>query len=419
MSSLKLNAFKDYSSAYKHLCRFTDYERMVKFHKPQKAFNLKKIIALLKALGNPHDKIKTIHIAGTKGKGSTAIFLSQLLQENGYKTGLFTSPHLVDLSERIQINGIPISRTAFTGMMNKLYPHLKRLKPTFFETITALSLCYFEEGKVDYAVMEVGLGGRLDATNVIKPCLSIITRIDFDHMDKLGNTISSIAREKAGIIKPQTPVFTIKQLPEAARVIRAVARRQNAPLKIVPPFSGRIPVHGRHQRENLALALSALKYILQTKNHKLKTKINNLVLPARIEVVSKSPTLILDTSHNPVSIKALVKTIKEEFHYRKLILTMGIMRDKEADKMLEPILPLADIVIFTRSDNPRFLAPIEFIPYIKNMKLSAPIFLEPDCKEALKAARALAKADDLILITGSFYLAGALYNHVKTRVNLS
>ncbi|MBI4834734.1 MAG: bifunctional folylpolyglutamate synthase/dihydrofolate synthase [Planctomycetes bacterium] len=382
---------------------------MVKFHSPRKAFNLKKITAFLKALGNPQDKIKTIHIAGTKGKGSTAIFLSRLLQASGFKTGLFTSPHLVDLSERIQINGAPISRHAFTYMMNKLRPYLKRFKPTFFEIMTTLALCYFEEEKVDYAIMETGLGGRLDATNAINPLLSLITRIDFDHMDKLGNTISSIAREKAGIIKPKTPIFTIKQLPEADKVIRAVTCRQKSPLKIIPPFSGRLPVHGRHQEENFALALSALKYILPNKNHELKTKMPSLALPARIEVVSKSPTTILDTSHNPVSIKALVKTIKEEFLYRKLILVLGIMRDKETDKILGFILPLADAVIFTRADNPRFLAPIEFIPYIKDMKLSIPIFLEPDCKEALKTARVLASKKDLIVITGSFYLAGALY----------
>lgn len=373
----------------------------------------------MSALGNPENRLKLIHIAGTKGKGSTAIFLSQLLQSSGHKVGLFTSPHLVDLRERIQINNQPISKKSFTNIMNQLLPHLKKIRPTFFETMTALALCYFTKEKVDYAIMEVGLGGRLDATNIINPLVSIITRIDFDHMDKLGNTLTKIAREKAGIIKPNTPVITIKQQPEVMKVIRTYARKLKAPIHQIPKSkclmsNFKCGVAGQHQRENLSLALAAYEHL--SKKHAQRSTLNalrRLILPARIEVVSRNPLTIIDTAHNPVSMQALVDTIKTEFRYKQLVLVIGLARDKEVDKILRIILPLADIIIFTKSDNPRLLEPMDFIDYIKDYDLAVPIFLEPDYRKALRTAQSVAGRKDLILITGSFYLAGSLYPLVK------
>lgn len=409
--------FSNYKSAYQYLCQFTDYERITKFHNPQNVFSLTRIQRLMSVLGNPESRLKLIHIAGTKGKGSTAIFLSQLLQSSKHKVGLFTSPHLVDLRERIQINNQPISRKSFTEVMNSLLPHLKRIKPTFFETMTALALCYFAEEKVDYAIMEVGLGGRLDATNIINPLVSIITRIDFDHTDKLGHTLTRIAGEKAGIIKPNTPVITIKQQPEVMRVIRTYACKLKAPLYQIPKSkclmsNFQYRVVGQHQKENLALALDACK-LLKVNIRNPQSAIRNITLPARIEVVSRNPITIIDTAHNPVSMQALVDTIKTEFRYKQLVLVIGLARDKEVDKILRIILPLADIIIFTKSDNPRLLEPMDFIDYIKDYDLAVPIFLEPKCRKALRIAQAVAGRKDLILITGSFYLAGSLYPYLK------
>jgi dihydrofolate synthase/folylpolyglutamate synthase len=314
--------------------------------------------------------------------------------------------------------------------MNSLLPHLKRIKPTFFETMTALALYYFTQEKVDYAIMEVGLGGRLDATNIINPLVSIITRIDFDHTDKLGNTLTKIAREKAGIIKPNTPVLTIKQQPEVMRVIRAYARKLKAPLYQIPKSkylmsNFKCGVVGQHQKENFALALAAYEYLRPasgdlrrgSKTHDsqriTQDALRRVVLPARIEVVSRNPLTIIDTAHNPVSMKALVDTIKTEFRYKQLVLVIGLARDKEVDKILRIILPLADIIIFTKSDNPRLLEPMDFVDYIKDYDLAVPIFLEPNYRQALRTAQSVAGRKDLILITGSFYLAGSLYPLVK------
>ncbi len=369
------------------------------------------------ASSNPQNKLKLIHITGTKGKGSTAIFLSKLLQSAGYKAGLFTSPHLVDLRERIQINQNPISKKSFVAVFNSLLPHINKIKPTFFEITAAMAFHYFAKKKVDYAVIEVGLGGRLDATNIIKPLVSVITRIDFDHMDILGNTITKIAREKAGIIKQSTPVITIPQPPEAMRIIRSYAKIKKAPLYVIPKSqiaSQKLPplVTGKHQKENFILALAACER-LKISAKSIYFLLGSVILPARIETVSKNPLIIVDVSHNPVSIKALADTIKKEFEYDKLILILGLARDKEVDKILKTILPIADIIIFTKSDNPRLLEPIEFIDYIKDFDLYIPVFLEPDCRKTLRIARSLARKNDLILITGSFSLAGALYPTIK------
>lgn len=437
--------YKSFTQAYQYLCRATDYERMTKFHYTQTVFNLKRMQVLMKRLGNPERHIKFIHIAGTKGKGSTALILSQLLSSAGYKTGLFTSPHLVSLLERIQINNQPISKQAFTRMINILLPHLKRIKPTFFEMMTALALSYFFRQSIDFVIMEVGLGGRLDATNIIRPLISIITRIGFDHMDKLGSSLSAIAWEKAGIIKAGVPVISEGRPEEAVKVIRERSLSKNTPyyllgkdIKIInqgitrigkriglkchieTPFATHgdlvIPFVGEHQLKNTALALTAIDYLVSrnwlTSSVRTKSELRQVFLPARLELVSTRPYLIIDTAHNQSSMKATAKSLKY-FKYKRLILVLGMARDKNVAAILRLIIPKSDIIIFTRADNPRFCEPMELLKRISDYDGRCPLFLEPDAKKAFHLARILAKQNDLILITGSFYLAGAIYPLVR------
>ena len=415
-------------------------------------------------VGNPQNSLRLIHIAGTKGKGSTAIILSRLLELAGYKVGLFTSPHLISLQERIQINGVHISKKSFTEMMNRLHhfslPRLtsniqlltSSVNPTFFELITAVALLYLNKQKFYFSVMEVGLGGRLDATNIITPLASVITTIDFDHMDKLGYSLAKIAGEKAGIIKKSVPVFCAENENTVRQVIKKTARAKQSLLYLVgkdikitqcrnsdPADSGtskfssvfnlKTPFHhyrhlklslpGKHQVQNTALALGVIDYlrhkkIIRIQPAAIKKTLRQIILPGRIEVVKKSPDLILDGAHNPVSIRALKETISRSFKYKKLILILAISRDKETDKILNLILPISDVIILTKTGHPRLWEPLELVPQIPGHFFSRPVFLEPNPKKALLIAETLSSKKDLILVTGSFYLAGKIKEILTT-----
>lgn len=411
---------------------------------------------LLAAIGNPQNKLRCIHIAGTKGKGSTAIMIAQILASAGYRVGLYTSPHLTDLRERIQIyDCVPVYRSAslpvnkpinqlisksdFTQLMNIIVNRTngqranwltERSAITFFELMTALGFLYFAQKKTDFAVIEVGLGGRLDATNLITPLVSVITRIDFDHMDKLGNTIKRIVYEKAGIIKKGIPVVTFRQKTQADMIIRKTARLKDAPLFVVGAYCNTPPpVLGAHQIENCSLALGVIK-VLNQRGHTpksslergrgvsinsamIKDALRELKLPARLELVQKAPDIIIDSAHNPLSIKATVETVRK-MKYRNLILVLAISRDKEITKMLNIIIPMANIVILTKTNHPRLLQPEEFFTQHPSSTLGYPKqsdrcwMICSDHKRALEMAQRLAEKEDLILITGSFYLAGEM-----------
>jgi dihydrofolate synthase/folylpolyglutamate synthase len=438
---------KTFKQAYKYLCTRTDYERMAKFNYTRTTFNLERMRRLILSLGNPHLKLKFIHIAGTKGKGSTAIIISRILSAAGYRTGLFTSPHLVDIRERIQVNNRPISKQSFARALEQIRQASIGIKGlTFFEIITAMALLYFHRNKTDFAVMEVGLGGRLDATNIIKPLVSVITRLDFDHTDKLGNTIDKIATEKAGIIKPGVPVIALRQdFSKANKVIGQIARKRKSPLYWINPRRKRpypAPlILGRHQDENINIAAAVIWFLnrnnyvnikppaislrpasagcgdlwLQATGgwlHTIRRALAGLKLPGRIEIIRRRPYVIVDSAHNPVAIKALRDTLKT-LNYRKLILIMAVARDKDIPQMLDIIMPLTDIAVFTRTAHPRLLEPMDFTLHLKEYHLERPIFLEPDCRRALKLARRLAREDDLILVTGSFYLAGEVLRIIR------
>ena len=425
---------KSYPDAYRYLCQFTDYERMAKVNYSQNTYNLKRMKWLLQTLGNPQDKLRCIHIAGTKGKGSTAIMLATILAQAGYKVGIYTSPHLIDLKERIQVWHMDkqtlISKNDFTNLMNHITNELNnqnhrpndrpvgQIKPTFFELMTALGFLHFARQGVDFAVIEVGLGGRLDATNLITPIASVITRIDFDHMDKLGYTLNKIAGEKAGIIKAGVPIISFRQKTTADKVIRSISRNNKAPLYLANILRHNLPVQGAHQSENWSLALKAIEVmnkqgITDIGPTAIKSARKRLELPGRIELISGRPDVIIDSAHNAVSIRATADTVKNLKH-NKAILIFALSADKEISKIINIVITSADIIIFTRTNHPRLMEPERFIRYLPND--SDKIFLtEPDYTNALSMARRLAQADDLILITGSFYLAGAMKKLLKDK----
>jgi dihydrofolate synthase/folylpolyglutamate synthase len=431
--------FHSYTSAYQYLCKFTDYERLQKVSYKQSTYNLKRMAKLLSSLNNPQDKLRCIHIAGTKGKGSTAMLISQILSLAGYRVGLYTSPHLVDLRERIQVwtpnSRNLISKNDFTNLMNYIVNRIQfaiRLSyrgnlqftitsPTFFEIMTAMAFLHFLYQKVDLAVIEVGLGGRLDATNLITPLVSVITRIDFDHMDKLGNTIKKIAYEKAGIIKRDIPVVTFRQRTSADKVIKEKAQKESAPLFITPLKRFNLPLFtvskanllGEHQSENCSLGLKVIE-ILNKSGHTniatrtIKEALSEIKLPARLEIVQDNPMLIIDSAHNTLSIKATLESVRK-LKYRNLILIFAMSKDKEVAQIGKLIEDASDILILSRAENPRLIAPEKFLRYLKRdntEKPNAPLFLIPSYRKALETALLLADKDDLILITGSFYLAG-------------
>ncbi|MBI2560265.1 MAG: bifunctional folylpolyglutamate synthase/dihydrofolate synthase, partial [Planctomycetes bacterium] len=360
--------FSSYQEATTFLFQAVDFEKLTKYKYDIPNFNLDRMERLLASVGNPHKGLKAVHIAGTKGKGSTAIIIASILKELGLCTGLFTSPHLVHLEERICINGEMISRDEVCRLLGELRPYIEeerrfnqKLSPTFFEIITALAFLYFKRKNVDIAVLEVGMGGRLDSTNVVHPNVSVITNIGFDHTDKLGTTLSQIAFEKAGIIKEGIPVVSSEQYPEALTIIEKTCKERNSELLILGrdikilnsspltmgAFNGIkcnikththsyknlfLPLLGEHQLSNCAVALGAIDVLSEQgliKIHEgcVRHALTTVRCLARVEVVSRKPLIILDAAHTVESIKALKQALQSNFKFNKLIVLMGISKD--------------------------------------------------------------------------------------------
>ena len=432
-----MNRFTSFLQAYKYIRTFTDYEQMSGVRYGERAYNLERMRILLHCVGNPHQQLKHIHIAGTKGKGSTAIMVDGILRTAGFKTGLYTSPHLIDMLERAQINGRKISKEDFIWAMNRMKPYLRKIEPTFFEIMTCSAFLIFEREEIDFSIVEVGLGGRLDSTNVITPIVTAITTIDYDHTDKLGNTLFSIAKEKAGIIKPNVPVVVASQRQEPLGVIKQVALKNGASLSIVGrdikvtglitaqhklkfnvSIDGRVirnivlPLFGEHQAENAAMAIGIVNHCsFPISDDVIRRALREIRIPCRIEMVSKIPKTIVDVAHNPVSIKALVTTIRNSklltVKSSQLILVFAVAKDKDITGMLKEILPITDVVIFTKMDNPRACSPEMLLKMASKLNingLSAVVIDKVD--RAISFARQMAGRRDLILIAGSFYLAG-------------
>ena len=402
-----------YADVVRFLNEFTDYERMASTYAPGD-YNLDRMRRLLAAIGNPERAFLSLHIAGTKGKGSTAHLAEAILREAGIRTGLYTSPHLVDMRERIRLGGAPIGEQAFTRTMARMEPVLRRLRPTYFETMTAAAFLAFADGRVDTAVVEVGLGGRLDATNVLLPAACAITTIDFDHMDKLGHTLEAIAGEKAGIIKPGVPVVSSPQAPAARRVLerhgpvffpsfRVLSRRGDVlKFKLNGPGAVELPVLGEHQAANAATATALVERSgVGITPEIVRRAFRKVRLPGRVEIVGRRPWLIVDAAHNPVSARALAAALVP-VKRRRTILVFGASADKDYGSMLRTLLPGADLAIFTRAANPRAAAPSD----LRKHAGKRPSVVAGSVARALAMARKAAGPEDAIVVAGSFYVAG-------------
>jgi dihydrofolate synthase/folylpolyglutamate synthase len=427
-----------------------DYERAAAIPYGDAALRLERMRELLARLGNPHQGLPVVHVAGTKGKGSTACMIAAVLTAAGYRTGLFSSPHLDRVEERMAVDGAAQSTAALIGLTEHVRPHVEAMDragtesaPTYFEISTAMAYLHFRQSAADIAVLEVGLGGRLDSTNVCEPAVSIITSISFDHMRQLGNTLAAIAGEKAGIIKPGIPVVSGVTQPEPRDVIRAVARERGSRLveldtdfrcEYRPPrmlnvepalaqidyvdLANRRELNavelaslGRHQGVNAALAIAGVAVLAergwQIPEAVMRRALATVTCPARIEVVSRFPTVILDTAHNVASVDALLSTLDESFERRERILLFATTQDKDYAGMLGRLLPAFDHVLLTRYRlNPRGVPIADLAREAERLGSNAICCQTPEA--AWQRARSIAQPSDLICIAGSFYLAGEL-----------
>jgi dihydrofolate synthase / folylpolyglutamate synthase len=427
-----------YQAALDYLYSYVDYSLVRNFRYNPGQFELGRMHQLLDALGQPHRQYPIIHVAGTKGKGSVSVLCAGALQATGYTTGLYTSPHLEDFTERIQINRLPISQSALVELVEFIKPMIAAIpKLTFFEITTALAFLYFARQGVNAAVIEVGLGGRLDATNACLPIVSVITSLSYDHMAVLGDTLAEIAAEKAGIIKPGVPVVSSPQLPEAMQVLESFAQERRSPLtrvgadlkfsplqhtldgqtlRILPPGKDtpldlRIKLLGNHQVENAAVAYAALQSARQYGLEDIDTAsiqegFQTTSWSGRFEVLQQDPPLILDCAHNQDSASKLRKTLDDYFPGWPVVLVYGASEDKDIQGMLGHFLPIARQVVVVKSFHPRAADPEKLVSLIQ--EYNTPCIVIPDVADAVFSALELAGKDALVLVTGSiFVVAGA------------
>ncbi|MFB0552853.1 MAG: folylpolyglutamate synthase/dihydrofolate synthase family protein [Phycisphaerae bacterium] len=442
-------AFRNYQQAIDYLFARTDYEKQERLRYNVTTFNLNRMQKLLSSLGNPHKKIHTVHIGGTKGKGSTATMLARMLEANGYRVGLYTSPHVVHLHERITVNTKMISDSEMCGLLNRVYAPVEKMSktdpPTFFEIMTALAFMYFLDKAVDIAVIETGLGGRLDSTNVIQPKVVGITSLSIDHQHQLGETIDSIAKEKAGIFKRGVPAITVQQEPSAMRVLKSQAIAVKAPLSVTgsdidfshrfetsrkhgphtricltTPTSKfehlRVPLHGKHQAINCGLALAMLDKLksvgYKIDNDKAAQGLHKVSLAGRMEMIWDDPRIMIDAAHNAASIQALIHAIGQNIPYDSMVVIFGCNADKDVRGMLQKLQYGADKVVFTRSNSPRAMSP-EDLAEIYNEICGKMYQTAPTLSQALQLAKNAVSKEDLICITGSFYLIGQAKTHFQ------
>ncbi|QJW95470.1 bifunctional folylpolyglutamate synthase/dihydrofolate synthase [Frigoriglobus tundricola] len=413
---------------------------------------LERMRALLRRLGDPHERLRLVHVTGTKGKGSTCAMIASVLRATGYRVGLFTSPHLEHVEERVQVDGVPISRAELVARMEDVAPAVRAMEteaglppPTFFEIGTALGFLHFVRRRCDVAVIEVGLGGRFDSTNVCRPLVSVITNIGPDHTAQLGTTLEAIAYQKAGIIKPRVPVVSGVTQPGPRAVIRAAAAESNAPLwevgyganQTTPASGGRKPPEepsygpepsggaegvrvpklnllGAHQRQNAAVAIAALDRLRDTgmpiPDAAVARGLAEVKWPARIEVVGARPVVVLDTAHNVPSAEALVGTLRESVPVRGAKrVVFAVSSDKQYADILGVLAGYFDHFHLTKyGTNPRSVPPERLAETLAAVAPGAAFTTHATSADAWHAARAAAGPDDLVCVTGSVFLAGEL-----------
>ncbi len=433
---------RTYTSALNYLHAQTDYEQMLRVRYNRDTFSLDRMHLLLKKLGNPHRKLHAVHIAGTKGKGSTATMLASMLQACGHKVGLYTSPHLCDLRERITVNGQMITQAALTRLIGAAEPYIEAMgddKPTFFEIFTALAFRHFADSEVDIAVVETGLGGRLDSTNVLNPAVCGITSISLDHMQQLGNTLSEIAGEKAGIFKSGVPAVSVHQQPDARRVLKTVARERSTRLMFTGEdieFSYRVessrdagcharvclttphsqfehlavPVLGEHQALNCGLALALLDQLKQQDmdidDGRAVEGLRAVNLPGRLEMICADPRVVVDGAHNAESVAALIRAIGQHIPYDSMVMVFGCAADKDIEGMMAQIATGADKMIFTRAGTNARAAKPEDLAEVYERHSGRVGQIADNLTDAIRTANSAVSREDIICICGSFYLVG-------------
>jgi len=433
---------RTYASALKYLFTHTDYERMRRVRYNSDTFSLERMQLLLKKLNNPHKKIRTVHIAGTKGKGSTATMLAAMLQACGHRVGLYTSPHICDLRERIRINGDMISQIALARLICQVEPFVAKMaknKPTFFEIFTALAFRHFADQKIDIAVVECGLGGRLDSTNVLAPDVVGLTSISLDHTHQLGDSIGKIATEKAGIFKRNTPAVSAPQTPEAKAALRKAAKQSQTNLMFTGEdieFSYRVessrthgchariclntprshfehlpvPLQGEHQAINCGLALALLDQLklrgMKIDDSQAMAGLAGVYVPGRMEMINETPRIIVDGAHNSASLAALIRAVGQHIPYDSMVMIFGCAADKDIPRMIDQIAKGADKVIFTKAaDNNRAADPKDLAEVYE--ECSGRVAQVADSlRDAIRTAQNAVSREDLICICGSFYLVG-------------
>lgn len=436
----------NYQAALEYILSFTDYERSPAALYSPANFDLRRMEELLERLGNPHLRARAVHVAGTKGKGSTAAMIASALGAAGYRTGLYTSPHLHTFRERINIAGKDIAEREFYTLVERLKPEVEAVnlghaygQLTTFEILTAMALTCFGEAKVDFQVLETGLGGRLDATNVVPAEVAVITSISLDHAEILGDSLDKIAGEKAGIIKPGSVVVISPQQEEAEMMIAEVCGEKRARLvavgrdvtwqKIAADISGQslrvrglldsydlaIPLLGEHQLENAATAVAALEALascgVTIPAESIVGGLAEVRWPGRLEILSHEPLFLVDGAHNADSARRLKEAIKQYFDFQRLVLIIGVSSDKDIAGIAGELAPLSTVAIATRSRHPRALAPSLLLEEL--LKHGAYTELTESVAAATRRALALAEPRDLICATGSLFIAAEAIEFVR------
>lgn len=431
----------DYQHALDYIYSFVDQEKLAPDQYVPRRFDLSNMTTLLSLLGDPHHRLRAVHVAGTKGKGSTCAMTASTLQAAGYRVGLFTQPHLHTFRERIRINDQFITEEQVTTLLETLKPSIEQIHdPSTFEIMTAMAFQYFAEQDIDLAVIETGLGGRLDTTNVIQPLVSVITSISYDHTYILGDTIEEIAGEKAGIIKEGKPVVCAPQQVAAAQVIAKVCQEREAPLILVgrdwlweaedanldgqsfgvksdlPDGDGliadrsyhqlRIPLLGRYQLVN---ATTAIATVDQLRRQKIRLSMEQVAQglrrvrwPGRLEILGREPLLVMDGAHNVDSVQRLLKALREYLSFRRLILVVGFSADKNIAGMMEELTSQAQQVVVAQATHPRAADPESVVKAAQPTE--TPLLVVGDVPSALWRALELASEEDLVCVTGSIFV---------------
>ncbi len=436
----------NYAAALQYLDSFVDFERQSPGKAGRTDFTLERIEQLAEKLGHPERRFRSVHIAGTKGKGSTAAFCESMARAAGLRVGTYSSPHLIDMRERIRLDGRPVARRLLTRTLSRCRSGYEEVRAapgdrrlTYFEALTHLAFQIFADVGVNLAVVEVGMGGRLDATNIIAPLASVITAISRDHTEQLGESLAEIAGEKAGIAKPDVPLLVAPQPPEALESILGAARRMRAgpvlilgrDLELTPGgrragsyrtmtlrtpsrrYEGlKVRLLGAHQLENAALAVAAMEVAagrggFSMTEDAVRRGLEKARWPGRFEVAQRKPVLtVLDGAHNPDSMRKLMRALDEEFPRRRpLAVVFAAAGDKDVEAMLGEVAPSAELVVATESGNPRGLDP-RVISEIAGRRGAKRVAAERDVGKALSKARDAAGPKGLVLVTGSLYLVG-------------